>query len=761
MSFRLGLSKDLPSSPWATRFPVEAHYQYVQNNKNHSVFAPEQPRVDDPKYYDQEPLVNRATPSYAEMGRIFIAEAAQVYGMVGLSTWQAATLNRRLCFSRDIGYISGGHRPADRGLVNLPFAARGNNMPRFGEPQTYEEYNFEVYERGRIKVDETKWLPFIRKDRWFDWIDVEPEFEREAGMTWSVDDPKLQTILYGRLDYWDKNLDILGPEPHDDATILVNLATEQKWARQRGVDPCPWDWISTFTSTQWRERLTALLSKVAWSMTVTAPAEASTFQFGHTAARHTSMVCVSTMRVKDLIDGDRTLRELCTMQVDMAMTLVHELMHALGGARFKLDEGFGYAGTLIDRKRSPDYILEPFVNAEDIAELGHVMDQAFFGGVKSTWPTPGRKDTPSLAFIFTEFPYINYARVPSVPGSAFAQPGAAAISHFTPSTWISKMLSESFWQDKSRPNKSAHNFYRNQVFVSRSPNPPVGPIIKWERPVVQDPRSMPFNDPDDEVAVNEWQAREMTLLNFRNPWWAPYHYDWFWSPWGDLEIRRRIDLFAEKFARKDTLMCTVLGNYLVRCLPWQDPIAFPQNLPTAKPVNFSGWAWHSIGLLMLASLPLQRSAELSRTEGQVQWSRELAPSKAASAARHDEETITLSGQFPPASCSVAATQIYDPLGTGLEVEDITQLDYFIVFDRLQQHLARTQALVHTSFLSALLTAREKLQAERVALTKSYPGKGHTARWASRWHFEMPDYDPRLCAFANGQWTGAYIPGRNL
>lgn len=52
-------------------------------------------------------------------------------------------------------------------------------------------------------------------------------------------DSQLQTILWGRIDYWS-NIDMLGPPPTPDATVLLSYATEQMISRQKNID-CEWD----------------------------------------------------------------------------------------------------------------------------------------------------------------------------------------------------------------------------------------------------------------------------------------------------------------------------------------------------------------------------------------------------------------------------------------------------------------------------------------------------------------------------------------
>lgn len=176
----IGFRADLPSSPWATRFPSKFGL-ISQTNVNHSALVPV-PRVDDPIYYDQN---QAGVPPHndAELDKALICEWSQYASFRGYYTWEIAVLNRRLFFCPELGPISGGHQPIDKLLSGL----RG--------VETNEERNFFIYERERIKVDETQWFSFLRKDRWFDWIKQVPDFATTQRRKWTVDDPKIWGFL--------------------------------------------------------------------------------------------------------------------------------------------------------------------------------------------------------------------------------------------------------------------------------------------------------------------------------------------------------------------------------------------------------------------------------------------------------------------------------------------------------------------------------------------------------------------------------------
>jgi hypothetical protein len=213
---------------------------YISENTNHSALAPTLPRIDDPIYYDQEPILaaDKLPPSNTDLDTLFWSEATQRGELGGVETWQVAALNRHLRFSPATGYVSGGHRPIDRAVAGLPFnfgtLNLGAPLPRsflqfpgarawLTAGGTNEERDFMVYQRERIKVDETRWLPFLRKDRWFDWIQVSPSSVKRSqpGRTWSVDDPNVWEILKVSIELANRMLEALIEDKHDGGTNIT------------------------------------------------------------------------------------------------------------------------------------------------------------------------------------------------------------------------------------------------------------------------------------------------------------------------------------------------------------------------------------------------------------------------------------------------------------------------------------------------------------------------------------------------------------
>jgi hypothetical protein len=113
--------------------------------------------------------------------------------------------------------------------------------------------------------------------------------------------------------------------------------------------------------------------------------------------------------------------------------------------------------------------------------------------------------------------------------------------------------------------------------------------------------------------------------------------------------------------------------------------------------------------------------------------------------------------------STVPSQLFDALRGRGEVKDFTQLDYLVLIDDLLSYIAHTRAVVHLEFLSAIITAKEKLVLDRQKLAASYRGTGHTTKWATDWFFQIPDYSPDLCAYSgmDGRWMKMAFDGRNI
>ncbi|KAI0518054.1 hypothetical protein F5B22DRAFT_654381 [Xylaria bambusicola] len=657
-------TEDVPSSPWATRFPI-ANCTFTWENKNHSVLAPRHPTVADPKYYNQNPVFSRAdlpqTPQ--DEDRIFSTEYMQKARLLGLQTWKAAALNHYACFSPNT-IVSSGHQQVDRtaaplaSYVSVSLSAPapvGDEEPRV---QTVEEVNFAAYIRDRIEVNENGWLPFLRKHRWFDWNQA-----HSTGIKiWSVDDPPLwehlrvclelvNRILQALIEdkhhgaYWSDFIDIFGPPPAPNDSVLLSYQTEQIISRKRGV-PCEWDHVNTYTSAAWEERLIKLTKRVVWGFRGPDGPEAST----HTCVMVDNKL-PSSYNAAISIHRPGTLGELCMAQVDTALTMMHEIMHVIGIVRYKDDD---YIGNCLTRQRSGAAAQEPFLDGEGIAELGHCMDQAFFGGTKALAPLTKTEIVPPMIFAMKEFPFRSY-KGRSAPRSAFLRPDATNTFHHVPLTWVSKMLSEHFWQDPTYPRKSDNYFHRNFLCSSITSNS--ARVTNDAQP--QNLQGLPYSYPDDALVMANWNERHRLWNHFRRGWYDRGKKLWDMSPWNDIVSRLRCEEFALAYQKQDIKECTRLANQLVNRVRWQNQAVYLRDTPsyTNKSPN---WAWHAVGLLMMASLPIQTTT---------------LPEASASQGHFKELTvISLNDPKKPAT-GIEPDKFYDPIRANGQKIDFTQFDF--------------------------------------------------------------------------------------
>ncbi|KAI1077984.1 hypothetical protein F5B20DRAFT_550003, partial [Whalleya microplaca] len=105
-----------------------------------------------------------------------------------------------------------------------------------------------------------------------------------------------------------------------------------------------------------------------------------------------------------------------------------------------------------------------------------------------------------------------------------------------------------------------------------------------------------------ESAVNAWHKRE-EIMTLARPWYLMEHRAWQASPWSFNRYRLYIAAFALGFKRRDEYECRSVADSLLDALPLDIP---EQYLDTD--VSFR-WLFHSIGLLMLAAVPIRKGSK--------------------------------------------------------------------------------------------------------------------------------------------------------
>ncbi|KAI1751589.1 hypothetical protein F4782DRAFT_547587 [Xylaria castorea] len=785
-----GHSSDPPSSPWAQRFPIDGS-TFIVGNTQHSLFAPQFPRINDPKHYDQDPDQSKfqRPQTYKEIDSLLWSEKIQQRTFWGARTFQLAALNRRLMFSTSDGLVSvaGAHRRSLvdklRALFPQLHISPKKSATKSATSSYQETDDFQMYRRERIKVDQKKWFAFLRKDRWFDWIQFNPDAARsKPNRTWSVDDAEIWDALSVSLElvnfilralidekhdgvsgislkaahYWSNFEDIFGEPPAENASVLLSHSMEQTICEKRGTNICEFEQTVNQTVEESEQRLKNLLSNMIWGFEENRGSHAVTRakpSVGLTNDIYGSVISISTHKLEALLNPDLTLGEFCQLQVDLAITMVHELMHAILFARNVNDT---YVGNLLDKERSGRLPEEPYLDAEGFAEAGFYMEQSIFGGVHELIPIlPDRHQPPPLAEVLLEWPYASYGSEESPAGwnKAFLEDGALTTIYHVPSVWSSKLLTASFWNDPAYLRKSDNFFHNSRIFKMTAPikNRKTGECTSPLAVRVPNQPGQPYHYPENQKVADDWFHQGELWNSLRDPWYQNTFKEWEISPWSYMKERLLIDAFARAFARKDHIQCAQIADGFVYKVDWTNGHSkYKKSMPTAVDAS-PLWIWHAIGLLMLASIPIRRQT-LTQKEASHDWLIELVPSKEAAADGHDLTVYIHPDLAPPHKSSVSPSRFYNYAKRGGgRVRDFTQLNYLQLIVDMIKLIAGLGSVVHIKFLDGIIDAEQALLADRKKLAASYPGISHSTRWASKWVFEFPVYDPNTCSFVRSRW----------
>ncbi|KAI1738454.1 hypothetical protein F4680DRAFT_449885 [Xylaria scruposa] len=745
------------SSPWANRFPLDDSTIIVGRTR-HSLLAPKNPRINDPKYYDQDPDLdkNHRPRNNQEIDSLLWSEKVQRRTFWGARTFQLAALNRRLMFSNKYGLVTVGS--AHRQSLSDRIKALINVTPKKpGASPKEEPDHLQIYQRERILVDETKWLRFLRKNRWFDWIQFSPDDGiSKPDKTWSVDDARIWNFLGVSLelanrilralidekndgDYWSNFEDIFGEPPTEDASVILSHSMEQRISEERGTNTIEFEQTVTATVEESEARLEQLLSGLIWAFEDNPKTHAVTRpdpDVGDEESPYSTIITINVDKLEALLNPDLTLGEICQLQVDLTITIVHELMHAVYFARCIKDD---YVGNLLDPERTGRIPKdEPYLDAEGFAEAGFYMEQSFFGGVCETIPIPLGKSRPPppLCQVFREWPSSGYSSsyTPASEDKPFMKDGHLNTVYHTPTTWPSKMLTGSFWDDPEF-KKSDDFFHNGRVLVMKVP------IENLHTTDCDAPRVTRINNkpgqPENVQVGHDWQYQMKLWRDMRQPWYKKAWVEWGASPWSELHERRNVDLFAKAFAKKDAVACAQIADYMVKAVDWtQDQDKFNEYMPTQ-------------GLLMMASIPLRRRRVAKLKPSILDFIIEFAPSQKAAAAGHDRTVYMRPDVLPPQEAAAEVSELY--VQSGQKIQNFTQVAYLQSIEDMIQLIMRLRGVVYGEFLDAIKDAKAALLKDRAKLARNYPGNAHTTRWASKWVFKFPEYDPTIRGYDGKQW----------
>ncbi|KAI0160761.1 hypothetical protein GGR57DRAFT_519650 [Xylariaceae sp. FL1272] len=720
-----------PQSPWATRYGLfEPGNPFKFGSTLHSGFAPQQPSLH-PKYPIDVPAVRNDTlnPNDEELDLLYMTEKYQNSKYGGYTTWQFVTFNRWVDFG-PLGVL-------DAHSSN-PFAASiVGNLQTIPSPLTYSAQDAEnfrnsvaqlVFDRGAIVVDENKWFSFFQKNRWFNsndynvddptiWAGLQHAIElANRILQATIDDQHeaLQTILFGRIDWLHE---YRNDAQNDNQTmVLLSLRQDVLEAPLHGrSEAAIRGYMAQFGPVQWRQRLESVLSRVVWALhrweTASGwdrPDQAESQ--GLKEGKYTP-ICLGDRPFRALVDGtDLSLPEKCHIQYNLAVTLVHELMHAvLRGRDFDDGAAFNHEIDLQDRGEWRD---DPVVDFEEDAEIGNYFEHQVFGG-RAGLRFHAQRGGSGIALEIRQT----------------APEGIGADRWVMTSLHTSKLLSEAFWADASIPRKSDNFFHRNEIFRSGTRHIMNNPVISRD-PQVQQTQEY-------KMLTAAYGTRAAIWQMLRAGWFEPGADRWDGTSWSKVQARKQLGAIPYWFNRRDEVSCASIANDLVATMRWRSHQAFVSELPELNFLDVR-WIFHALGLLLMAAMPIRLQAKRNALPS---WKSTITPSNSALQSGITTSLVVETTLEPDslwaATNEAAPSVLYDPLMDNGRQNINDPLQYIFVLRRLINRVQTDSALVEEQWVKNLIAAVTEIEQKR----RSGHFPPHT--WIDKWPFVIPPYETRL------------------
>ncbi|KAI1128987.1 hypothetical protein F5Y10DRAFT_239279 [Nemania abortiva] len=733
-----------PLSPWAQRFGREDGVLYSADLIRHSGVAPEYPRLH-PRYYGDNPDLTESFRGFArglDEDRLFWSESYQ-QSILHILAWQSATLNNFVSFSTTFPRIPGGNVSSN--LVTPPGSQDPTSIMNRIQLPTGVKYSSDdevlsaVYDLEKIRVDESTWFSFFKRSRWWD-----PDLPRdtELDLQWSIDDPKvwaefstilelanrilnalvddqhpwLETILFGRLDYWRN---VYPNTPDFNARVLLSRIGDMSVCQKLGVR----SYFEVTALPDMRGRLEGLLQSAKWTFMDNPNSRA----MGITDPTAGAIISIDINPLRYLFKA--TLAEKCLLTVLVAFAVLHELMHHINFARMKLDSS--KMNNFLSPSTDPNPALEPFVDFDGAAEIGYAFEKAVLGGCLEHQLL---LRVPVTVYIVT-WPWRRAELFPRNLNHPVFEDTHQIGTWRIPAYWASRILSQSFWEDGTA-RKSDDSFHLTPIFISTTQN--TRPEPDWGEVVVNRDVVTHINDIEKSL-VHEWDERSNLWGIHRRDWYPEALDRWNETPWSSLGDRAPLKDFVSSFQARDEVDCISTAISTVIRLPWEsDSVTFSLSLP---PHDDKSWIFSAIGLLMLAACPT-RTKKLRKGESSsvTLESSLLKPSKKAYSEAGSRGTINIDAKLNYKD----EVEIL-PIVIGNRFRNIakyepgpTQFDYIDMVLDLVGHLANGGQIVSGPWLFEIIRCCRELRNERERIEQKQPSS-YTTKWVSTWPFQIPEY----------------------
>ncbi|KAI0905465.1 hypothetical protein F4823DRAFT_566719 [Ustulina deusta] len=735
-----------PGSPWAMRHGIDSDIYFSLGKKDaliHSWLAPSRPWLD-PRFYDAEPGEDEFVPpaTYQELDEVLATEEFQRVALQGIPSWKVAPLNSVLSLWGESPAVLSGHRPEDAKI--------------------YFEL-VEAYRAQRIEVRSASWLPFFKKNHWFDLpLGDKPDTIEESDgkkwtiSRWSVDDDRiwahikftteianrilvalirdnntwLGTLLYGRIQRW---YELYGnpenaaehKEKGEDKKILQTPSIERsECARMNrpflGQDIEP-------DAEKRKEFICRMLKFHAWGFIPSSQSSRGDSsplpKLGITFAR------ISVNILKLLCGGTISIAERCILYVRLAMTMIHELMHCIHVMRVCV-----YHDNVSPELRQ-DAIGEPFVNGEPIAELGRSFEAAVFGG--TPWDAPSLCAKYSKKLIMVELGFQYPSKLGGSRGMGVDKNHPAMKFHapipgwYLPAALFWRIQSKGFWD--TTPPDGRNGFLLPRLFCTERQMDEAAPKLRFKDISISSyaGEDNPFQD-----MMRRWNER-VALWSARRPWYELAAREWEKTPWSNILVRMEAEKFITAYKERNEAACADAAQSLEASIIPVNHLTWPTNIVSGLPPNNSidgepsTWLFHCLGMLMLAALPQRLSDQdrIQRLESTI-----YEPSRTAQMSGYRNVTIGSPGDPSPALLkrdgyfNRFGDTGWTPANSRMEFVNQAMRMISYVMERRKVHAS-------SPFITAIIHLLEYTR-----YTLADPAFDQSS-WLPDFPFQIPEYDP--------------------
>ncbi|KAI3326745.1 hypothetical protein HD806DRAFT_488071 [Xylariaceae sp. AK1471] len=321
--------------------------------------------------------------------------------------------------------------------------------------------------------------------------------------------------------------------------------------------------------------------------------------------------------------------------------------------------------------------------------------------------------------------------------------------------FTSNLLSAAFWDDPAIPRKSDDFFHRTFFFRSRTLNNPANYIDAYRNPVVLDQGLLnerllrgPLHEIELDM-IRDWELRENIWNEKRSGWYTREKEIWLATPWSQTYGRKQLLLFDKEYKknllRRDIFECGKLTQSLTGQVVWNKGRAnYIASLQGAR-----RWAWHAVGLLLSAAIPI-RMAPVSRRKAGHKHHCQLFPS--VEAAGRTSKYIPVHTKPTGDLETVAESVLFDPLyrdGVMIPPGSFDHLDYLDLVMKMVGYFAKSGAILQAPWLNEILRVEGVIRKYRVE-QRGLPKHQRISTWAI-WDFVLPEYNPNdLCRWDPAQ-----------